>query len=277
MNAATENGPLLYERDGAVAILTLNRPARFNCVSRGLLDALDAALATIETDVTVRAVLLQGAGKHFCTGADLDEVLAARADAARLRAFVARGHAVFRRLERLPKPTVAAVHGLALAGGFELLLCCDVVVAARSARLGDQHAQYGLYPAWGSTVRLPRLVGRRRALELLYSARWLDADEALAWGLVNEVVDDETVGAAARAVAGRFATRNPGANAFVKRLSETTFELDLEDALAAEAAGAAAGLLTPNTGRGLAAFEARAEARFDDEDIAQPAPAGNSR
>jgi enoyl-CoA hydratase/carnithine racemase len=268
--------PLLFDRDGPVAVLTLNRPARFNCISRALLDELDGALAAIETDDTVRAVLIQGAGRHFCTGADLDEVLAARADATAMRGFVERGHAVFRRLERLAKPTVAAVHGLALAGGFELLLCCDLVLAGRGAQLGDQHAQYGLYPAWGSSVRLPRLVGRRRALELLYSARWLAAEEALAWGLVNEVVDDAALAASARARAAELAARNPGANAFVKRMSETTFECSLGDALGIEAAGATAGLLTANTARGLAAFQAREEPRFESADPAQPASAGSS-
>ncbi|MCP5200913.1 MAG: enoyl-CoA hydratase/isomerase family protein [Gammaproteobacteria bacterium] len=263
MNETTDDAPLGHVRDGALAVLTLNRPTRFNCLSRGLLDALDRALATIADDPATRAVLIRGAGKHFCTGADLDEVLAARDDPAAMRAFVERGHAVFRHLEQLAKPTVAAVQGLALAGGLELLLCCDLVVMGRSARIGDQHARYGLHPAWGSSVRLPRLVGRRRALDLLYSARWLDAAEALSWGLVNEVVDDDALDAGARGLATRLAGGNPDANAFVKAMSEFALDNDLDGALARESAGAAAGLMSTNTGRGLAAFQAREEPRFE--------------
>jgi enoyl-CoA hydratase len=138
-----------------------------------------------------------------------------------------------------------------------------VVFLATGARLGDQHAQYGLYPAWGASVRLPRLLGRRRALDLMYSARWLDAGEAHAWGLASHVVADDVLLDEAQAYAARLAARSPGANAFVKRMCETALERGLDEALAAEAAGAAAGLRTPHCAEGLAAFRERRDPRFD--------------
>ena len=121
--------------------------------------------------------------------ADLAEVLE-RLEGDTFDDFVARGHAVLRNLECAELPVVVAVHGLALAGGLELVLAGDVVFAAASAKFGDQHARYGLVPGWGGTQRLPRIVGARRALDLMFSARWIEASEARDWGLVNYVVDD---------------------------------------------------------------------------------------
>ena len=181
---------LLHQVDGAVGVLTLNRPEKFNCISLELMTALQQAIGQFEADPAVRAILLLANGKNFCTGADLDEVLAARRSSAELGRFIGTGHAALRRLEQSRLPVVAAVQGLCLAGGLEIAMACDVVFAARSARLGCQHAQYGLVPGWGGTQRLPRLVGLRRALDLMFSARWLDAAEAQDWCLVNAVADE---------------------------------------------------------------------------------------
>jgi enoyl-CoA hydratase/carnithine racemase len=183
--------PVLLELQAQVGVITLNRPEKFNCISRGLADGLCAAVRSLEVNPACRVVLLKANGKHFCTGADLDEVLEARASRASLESFLSAGHEALTALERSRLPVVAAVHGLCLAGGLELSMACDVVFAASSARFGDQHSRYGLIPGWGGTQRLPRLVGLRRALHLMYSAEWLDAVAAREWGLVNLVVDDD--------------------------------------------------------------------------------------
>lgn len=253
---------ILLDVSEGIAHLRLNRPEKFNCVSAGLLDALDHALARIETEDAIRVVLLTANGKHFCTGADLDEAGAARRSAATMQAFIEHGHRVFRRLECLPKPTVAAVHGLALAGGLELVMSCDVVFMSASAKVGDQHAQYGLYPGWGNSARLPRAIGRRRAIELMYSARWLDATEAREFGIANYVVGDAELAEQTRDYARMLATRNPGASAFMKAMSLSADDETLAAALAREATGAAAGLLSDNVGEGLAAFQARRKPEF---------------
>ena len=133
---------ILTEVRDNVGILTLNRPRQFNSLSLPMLGQLVEALAALERDPLVRCALIQAEGKHFCTGADLDEVQALRGSVEALEHFLATGLAAFRRLEQSPLPVVAAVQGLALAGGLELVLACDIVWAADSARLGDQHAQF---------------------------------------------------------------------------------------------------------------------------------------
>ncbi|MCP5366654.1 MAG: enoyl-CoA hydratase/isomerase family protein [Hyphomicrobiales bacterium] len=257
----TDTDPILYACDDGVAVATLNRPDKFNCVSSAMFAGLDAALDAAEAD-GARAMVVQAEGPHFCTGADLDEVLAARADPAVLAAFMATGHRVLRRLETAPLPVVAAVQGLALAGGLELALSCDVVFLAAGGRMGDQHAQFGLIPGWGGSQRLPRLVGRRRALDLMYSARWLDAETALAWGLANYVVPDGELRDAALAYARQAARRNPEGLRAMKRLALDGLEEGLDAALAREREVAVAALSSDNVGEGLDAFQTRREPVF---------------
>lgn len=172
----TDRVVLADVRDG-VGVMTLNRPEKFNCISTALLDGMEAAMDRFERDPAVRAVLLQAEGKAFCTGADLNEVLERR-DAAALAPYISQIHRTLRRLEASDLPIVAAVQGLCLAGGIEIMLACDIVFAGKAARIGDQHAQYGLVPGGGGSQRLPRLVGLRRALDLMFTARWLEPEEA---------------------------------------------------------------------------------------------------
>lgn len=248
-------------RDG-VAVVELNRPAKFNCLSSALLARLDLALSQCEANPRVRVVLLRGRGKHFCTGADLDEVLEARKDRARMAQFLGAGHRVFDRFEASRLPVVAAVSGLCLAGGLELMLACDVAFAAASAQIGCQHAQYGLVPGFGGTQRLARLVGLRRALDLMFSGRWLKAPEAAAWGLVNTVADDDALAHEAEAYCARLATRNPEGIALMKRLARAGFDDALAAGLALERDRATDALMSENVTEGLAAFRERREPTF---------------
>jgi enoyl-CoA hydratase/carnithine racemase len=254
--------PVLIERDGAVGIVTLNRPDKFNCVSRGLADALLAATRTLEADPSCRVLLLKASGKHFCTGADLDEVLAARASRESLRAFLSAGHAALDALERSRLPVVGAVQGLCLAGGLEIMMVCDVVFAAHSARFGDQHAQYGLIPGWGGTQRLPRLVGLRRAQHLMFSAAWLEPAEAKDWGLVNFVVDGQALLEQAMLYAQTLATRNPESIAAMKSLAHIGLDETLDNGLTQELDCVVNALRSDNVSEGLAAFQARRKPVF---------------
>ena len=251
-----------YERVGGVAVLTLNRPERFNSISLELMESLLGALDTAESDADVRTLVLAATGKHFCTGADLDEVMQQRASRERLAEFIGRGHEVLSRIEASPLPVLAAINGYCLAGGLELMMAADVVLAAADARIGCQHARYGLVPGWGGTQRLPRLVGLRRALDLMYSARWLDAAEAMQWGLVNRVVAPEELRGAVLDEAATLSIRNPEGLATMKKLARRGLELPLPEGLSLERNEAVRVLRSDNVSEGLQAFRERREPRF---------------
>lgn len=255
--------PVLVELQEHVGVVTLNRPDKFNCISRGLAEGLRDSVQSLEANPACRAVVIKANGKHFCTGADLDEVLAARKTRATLEAFITAGHDALAGFERSRLPIVAAVHGLCLAGGLELSMACDVVLAGRSARFGDQHAKYGLVPGWGGTQRLPRLVGLRRAIHLMFSAEWVDATTAHGWGLVTEVVNDEALIERAMAYAQALAERNPESLAAMKALARAGLDETLAAGLARECACVVDALRTQNVTEGLAAFQARRTPKFD--------------
>ena len=246
-----------YRRDGAVAHVTLDRPAQLNAISPELLRDLDEACATIEADAAVRAVALTGAGRAFCAGADLRVVEELAPDAARWDAFMGLWHRVFDRIARLPPPVVAGVHGLALAGGLELTLVADLVVADEAARFGDQHANVALVAGGGGSQRLPRLIGARRAKELMLLGGWLDAREAHAWGLVNRVVPTGTVEAATLTLARELAGKSGAASRTVKLLVDRGLDVDLGTGLALERRKVAEHLQTDDAAAGLRAFRER--------------------
>lgn len=260
---ADNESPVATQQDGGVGIIELARPDKFNCLSLEVYQGLGAALDRFEAPGSdVRALLVRAQGPHFCTGADLQQVKGFRHNAQELAGFMAAGHRVLRRLEASALPVVAACQGLSLAGGLELMLACDVVFAARDARFGDQHAQFGLIPGWGGSQRLPRLIGLRRALDLFYSARWLSADDARAIGLVNHVCAPERLLDEAMAYCQQLATRSRGGLALMKRLARQGLEGTLDQGLALEEELAVPALLTDDVTEGLAAFEARRKPVF---------------
>lgn len=254
--------PVVTSIQNGVGVLELNRPAKFNCLSASLVASIDSALTVFERERGVRAVLIRARGKNFCTGADLDEVLAARQDKSALAAFIANGHRILRRFEESRMPVVAAVQGLCLAGGLELILSCDVVFAAQSARVGCQHATYGLVPGWGGTQRLPRLVGLRRALDLMYSGRWLTASEARDLGLVNHVAADDALATASQDYCAALARKSADGLAEMKRLGRNGIGMTLLAGLELEQGAVVEALMGRDVSEGLAAFQARREPRF---------------
>ena len=251
-----------YQAHDRVALAKLNRPDKFNCISSGLLTALSDCLDQAEQNPDVRVLLLCAEGQHFCTGADLDEVQAASDSDESLAGYMNQGHEVMLRLEASAMPVVAAVNGYCLAGGLELAMCADVVFLANNARMGCQHAQYGLVPGWGGTQRLPRLVGLRRALDLMFSARWLEPDEALAWGLANRVVAADALLQEALDYAQTIARGNPEGLSAMKRLAREGIEAPLEESLALEQQVAVPVLRSDNVAEGLSAFQERRKPEF---------------
>jgi enoyl-CoA hydratase len=179
---------LLTEHRGAVLWLTVNRPDKLNALNRSTISELDAAVAAAADDDTVHALVITGAGnKAFVAGADISELNTLGAVAA--KEYALRGQAVFNRIERLAKPTVAAVNGFALGGGCELSMACHLRIASTNAVFGQPEVKLGLIPGYAGTQRLPRLVGRGRALEILLSGRNVSAEEAGRIGLVNAVCE----------------------------------------------------------------------------------------
>ena len=254
--------PLLVERDGSVAHVVLNRPEKLNAIDGSMLEALDAAFAQIEDDDGVRAVVVRANGRAFCAGADLDYVTAQMGSAVVYAAFLQHWHDVFGRIEQSSRPTVAVVHGVALAGGLELTQVCDVVLAAEGAQLGDQHAKFGLFPGGGSTQRLPRLIGRRAATWMLLTGERVTAQVALELGLVTRVVPDAELLDAACAAADQLARGSASANDAIKRAIQQGAQLELRNALALERDIAVQHMLGADAQLGLEAFRSRSEPDF---------------
>lgn len=205
---------LLLARDGAVAIVTINRPKVLNALNSQTLDELRAVMLDLGQDPSVRAIILTGAGdRAFVAGADITELASLTPTTA--AAHAARGQQVFDAVETLGKPVIAAINGFALGGGCELAMACTLRLAADTAKLGQPEIHLGLIPGYAGTQRLPRLVGRGRALELLLTGDPIPAMEAERIGLVNRVVPAADLMGEARRVAAVLATRAPIAVRFI--------------------------------------------------------------
>ena len=218
---------LLVSRDAGIAIITINRPQVLNALNMHTLDELRRAILELKQDAAVRAIVLTGAGeKAFVAGADISEL--ATLSAAAMKDHALRGQHVFDLIENLGKPVIAAINGFALGGGCELAMACTLRVAAESARLGQPEINLGLLPGFAGTQRLPRLVGKGVALELLLTGRHVTADDALRIGLVNRVVPATSLLTEARAIATELAAKAPVAVQYilevVNRGLETSFD-----------------------------------------------------
>jgi enoyl-CoA hydratase/carnithine racemase len=209
---------VLIERRDGIATLTLNRPEKLNALNYAMIDRLLALLDEIEVDDAVGAVILTGAGsKAFSAGADIDEFsrsVAAGPETA-MRDFVSRGQRMTSRIEAFPKPVIAAVNGLAYGGGCEITEAAPLAIAAESARFAKPEIRLGMPPTFGGTQRLPRLAGRKRALDLLLTGDAFTPDHALWIGLVNRIVPDRELLPAARDMASRIVRHSPGAIAAI--------------------------------------------------------------
>ena len=234
MSAASERGErALVVREGAIAVVSVNRPEARNALDGETLDALAVAFAALEDDTNIRCAILTGAGdKAFAAGADIKAM--ADADPAGADALVAHAHRVADLLEASRLPVIAAVNGFALGGGFELALACDFILAARGAKVGMPEVSLGVIPGMGGTQRLVQRIGVARARQLIYTGGLIDADAAARMGLVNEVLEPAELLPRARDVAAEITTRAPLAVAAAKRALRQGPDLPLEAGIALE-------------------------------------------
>jgi enoyl-CoA hydratase len=251
---------LLINRNGPVALLTLNRPDKLNALDYALVDAISTALDDLEPDASIRAIILTGAGdRAFSAGADIAGFapsLEAGREAA-LRDFVRRGQRLTRRIETFPKPIIAAVNGIAFGGGCEVAEAAPLSIASDRAQFGKPEIRLGFPPPFGGTQRLPRLVGRKRALQMILTAEPIDAREAQRIGLVNRVVEHVSLLREAHALAEAIARHSPDAVAACLRSVTRGLNVPIDEGLEIEAMQFGSMVPSEDVRRGVEAFLSR--------------------
>ena len=250
---------LSWAVDAEIGTITFTRVAALNALNAATLGDLDSALSAA-IDAGARVLVLTGAGKAFVAGADIAAMRTM--DAAAAEAFGRRGNELFRRLELLPIPVIAAVNGFALGGGCELAMACDFIYASERAKFGQPEVNLGLIAGFGGTQRLPRLVGYGPAMELLLTGRMIDAAEALRIGLVNRLCAPDALLDEVYATARELLTKGPVAVRETKRLVQQTREASLGSGLAQEIATFGQIFETSDRVEGLSAFLDKRAARF---------------
>jgi len=252
---------LLVERDGAVAVLTINRPTVLNALNSQTIDELRRAMLDLQRDPSARVVIVTGAGaKAFVAGADINELAVLSPTAGRDHALA--GQHVFDVIENLGKPVIAAINGFALGGGCELAMACTLRIAADTAKLGQPEIALGLIPGYAGTQRLARLVGRGRALEMILTGAHVSADEALRIGLVHRVVPAAELMTAVRALALQLARSAPIAMRYIINAVNKGAEMPFAEACQYEATLFGLVASTDDMREGTAAFLEKRKPEF---------------
>ncbi|MGQ9532362.1 MAG: enoyl-CoA hydratase-related protein [Desulfotomaculales bacterium] len=252
---------LLVEKDGPVAVLTINRPKVLNALNGETVRELGEAIEQLERDNEVAVIIITGAGdRAFVAGADI--AFMQNLTPMEAREFAIMGQRVLSRIENLSKPVIAAVNGFALGGGCELAMACDIRVASEKAKFGQPEVNLGIMAGFGGTQRLPRLVNMGLAKEILFTADMIDAERAKAIGLVNHVVPAEQLLDFCKDMARRIASRGPVAVRLTKEAVNGGTQMDLDRALALEADLFALTFTTRDREEGIAAFLEKRKPQF---------------
>lgn len=254
---------ILYEKQEGIATITLNRPKSMNSLSSQLLRELGHALTGIDGDDSIKVLILAGSEKFFAAGADITEIgnIHTSVDA---HLFLKEAQAVFNKIEDLEKPVIAAISGLALGGGCELVLACDLRIAADNAMFGQPEIKIGVIPGAGGTQRLPRIVGVTKAKELLYTGDFIDAREAHRIGLLNKVVPVDSLMEEARKMALKIA-RQPGFALKITKIAVNGgLNMDMKSAMAYEARCFEILFSTEDQKEGMKAFVEKRKPVFKD-------------
>ena len=253
---------LLLEVENGIALLTINRPKSLNALNSETLAELNTCLAELENNEEVKVVILTGSGeKSFVAGADISEMVNATPAEGRKMGLLAKE--AFGRLENMPQVTIAAVNGYALGGGCEISMACDIRVASENARFAQPECGLGILPGFGGTQRLPRLVGKGRAKELIFTCDQITAEDAYRMGLVNHVVPQAELIDYCKAMAGRIMKNGPYAVSLAKQVINSGADMDLDNGLKLEANIFGLSFSTEDKKEGMTAFlEKRKEKHF---------------
>ena len=254
--------PLILETFGPIARLTMNRPKAMNALNLEMLDAFAAHLPRLAAEDDIRVLVLTGGGVAFCAGADLKEALGGH-PAPGEPDFLDRARAVTEQLANFPKPVIAALNGVTMAGGLEIAMCADIIVAAETAQVGDAHANYGVFPGGGGAAVLPRLMSLNTALYLLLTGKTLSAAELKSLGLVSEVHPAEALPGAAIALAELIAAKSPLALRRMKEVARASSDKTRAEALLHEQVMLRAHLRSADLAEGVRAFAEKRPPRFE--------------
>ena len=245
-------------REEAYALITLNRPPA-NAISEQLITEVNAALNAVQTDDSVRAVVVTGAGdKIFCGGADLGSAFSG----GDVEQFIRFGNSVMRKIERFPKPVIAAINGHAMGGGMEIAMACHLRLMKETARMGQTESNLGIIPGYGGTQRLPRLIGRTKALEFLLLGTQIPAPECLALGLVNRLSKEGETLDDAKALARQLGKRAPLATAAIIKAVDEGLEAPMAKSIDIELEQFLPTLRSEDASEGIQAFFAKREPQF---------------
>jgi enoyl-CoA hydratase len=252
---------LLLEKDGALATITFNNPNALNALTVATFEGLERLLDELEKDVTIRVVILTGAGeKAFVAGGDIAHL--ATLDPNSAREFALLAQRVIDQIENFPKPVIAAINGYALGGGCELAMGCDIRIASDAAKFGQPEVKLGIIPGFAGTQRLARIVGKGRAKELIFTGEMIDAEEACRIGLINRVVAKERLMEEARSLAMKMADKSASAITLAKEAIDNGLEMDFSRAARYEADLFALCFTTADCKEGISAFLEKRPAKF---------------
>lgn len=258
-----EYSKLLVEKENGIAIVKINNPQSLNALNSTILGELDTLFTELENDSSISVIILTGEGKAFVAGADITEM--SSMDAAEGKAFGEKGAKVFRKIELLSKPVIAAVNGYALGGGCELAMCCDIRIASAKAKFGQPEVGLGITPGFSGTQRLPRLVGMGKAKELIFTAEAINADEACRIGLVNSVAEPEELMNTVVAMAEKIAGKAPAAVKYSKESINRGMQCSMDEAINIEANLFGLCFATEDQKEGMKAFMEKRKAKFNNK------------
>ncbi|MHA1855154.1 MAG: enoyl-CoA hydratase-related protein [Promethearchaeota archaeon] len=251
---------MIFKKEDNIGILTINRPKALNALNIQLMEEIDKILDLIEVDKEIHALIITGVGKAFIAGADITTMESMNYNEGKAYGF--KGSTLFRKIETFDIPIIAAVNGFALGGGNELILACDIVIASEKAKFGQPEVGLGVTPGFGGTQRLPRIVGIRKAKELILSGRIFGAEEAEKFGLVNKVVPHEELMNTAKIMAKNYAKMAPIAIKYAKKAINEGIQTDIENALKIENEYFGKCFSTQDQEEGMKAFLEKRKASF---------------
>ncbi|MFF2445669.1 enoyl-CoA hydratase/isomerase family protein [Neobacillus sp. NPDC058068] len=254
---------ILFERRGAGAWIILNSPENMNSVSSTMLQELETVLSECQSDRSIQAVVLTGTGQAFCAGADLKNVLSSlKPSQPGMKDFLDMFDEVCGLIRKMPKPVIAAINGLALAGGLELVMCCDIVFAAESSKIGDAHSNFGVFPGAGGAAVLPKKIGLNRAKYLLFSGDFLSAAEMERFGLVNKVVPDGELSFEVEKFVEKLAAKSPLVLSRMKEVANAALDQTQDAALRHEMLNLRQHVRSYDLAEGLKAFAEKRKPEF---------------